>query len=62
MIHNIDDIFLQLSTILPILKSDNSNSIDSANFWGIALISIFCKLIDNIILVKFHDKLCTPYP
>jgi len=48
-----------VSTILPIPKSFNSNSIDSANFRGITLSSIFCKLLDNIILEKFHDKLCT---
>jgi len=39
-----------VSTILPIPKSNNSNSIDSANFRGIALSSIFCKLLDIIIL------------
>jgi len=29
------------------------------NFRGIALSSIYCKLLDNIILETFHDKLCT---
>ena len=49
-----------ISTILPIPKSHNSNSIDSTNFRGIALSSdFFCKLLDIIILDKFHDKLCT---
>jgi hypothetical protein len=48
-----------ISTILPIPKKQNSNSIDSNNFRGIALSSIFCKLIDNIILEKFYDELCT---
>jgi len=46
-------------TILPIPKSNNSNSINGTNFQGIALSSIFCKLLDNIILEKFHDKLRT---
>ena len=48
-----------ISTILPIPKSHNSNSIDSSNFRGIALSSVLCKLLDNIILDKFHDYLCT---
>jgi len=48
-----------VSTILPIPKSNNSNSIDSTNLWCIALSSIYCKLLDNIILEKFHDNLCT---
>ena len=50
---------LGISTILPIPKSNNSNSIDSTNFRGIALSSVFCKLLDNIILEKYHDKICT---
>jgi len=45
--------------ILRIPKSHNSNSIDSTNFRGIALSSIYCKLLDNIILDKFHGKVCT---
>ena len=48
-----------VSTVLPIPKSHNSNSINSTNFRVIALSSVYCKLLDNIILGKFHDKLCT---
>jgi len=48
-----------ISTILPIPKSLNSNSIDTTNFLGIALSSIYCKLLDNVILEKFRDKLST---
>lgn len=48
-----------LSTILPIPKKQNINAADSNNFRGIALSSVFCKLLDNIILDKFYDKLCT---
>jgi len=47
------------SSILPIPISNDSNSINSTNFRGIALISVYCKLLDNIILETFHDKLCT---
>jgi len=45
--------------ILPIPKSNNSNSVDSTSFQGIALSTIFCKLLDNVILENFHDKLYT---
>jgi len=48
-----------VSTILPNPKSNNSKSIDSTNFRGIALSSIYSKLLDNTILEKFHDKLLT---
>ena len=48
-----------VSTILPIPKSHNSNSIDSTNFRGTTLSSVHCELLDNIILDKFPDKLCT---
>jgi hypothetical protein len=39
-----------VSTIIPIPKKQNINS---------ALSSVFCKVFDNLILTKFHDKLCT---
>ena len=48
-----------VSTILPIPTSHNSNSINSTNFRGIALSSVYCTLLDNIILDKFRDNLCT---
>jgi hypothetical protein len=32
---------------------------DSNNFRGTALSSVFCKVFDNVILDKFHDKLCS---
>ena len=48
-----------VSTVIPIPKNHNSNTTDSNNFRGIALSSIFCKVLDNIVLTKFQDKLCT---
>jgi hypothetical protein len=47
----------KLSTIVPIPKGRNTNLTDSANFRGIALSSLYGKLLDNIILERFHDKL-----
>ena len=48
-----------VSTIIPIPKKQNINSALSDNFRGIALSSVFCKVFDNLILMKFLDKLCT---
>jgi hypothetical protein len=45
------------STSIQIPKNDHINGSDSKNFRGIALSSVFCKLFDNIILARFHDKL-----
>ena len=47
------------STIIPIPKNHHINGSDSDNFRGIALSSVFCKLFDNIVLARFHDKLNT---
>jgi len=52
------DSFL-LSTIVPIPKGRNANVSDSSNFRGIALSSMYGKLIDNIILQRFSDRLQT---
>jgi len=48
-----------ISTILPIPKGKNTNVIDSDNHRGIALWSIFGKVLDFIFLSKFGDNLCT---
>lgn len=48
-----------VSTIIPIPKKHNINAMDSNNFRGIALSSVFCKVLDNVILHKFYDKLCS---
>jgi len=47
------------STILPILKGRNADVSSSNNYRGIALSSINCKILDNIVLLKFSDKLQT---
>ena len=38
------------STIVPIPKGRNNNVMDSGNYRGIALNSVYNKLLDNIIL------------
>ena len=45
------------STIIPIPKKSNADTSSSDNFRGIALSSVFCKILDNVILHKFQDKL-----
>ena len=50
------DSFL-LSTIVPIPKGRNANLSDSSNFRGIALSSVYGKLLDYIILDRYQDKL-----
>ena len=50
---------LLVSSIIPIPKGKNINCTDSANYRGIALSSIFGKLIDRIILSRYADKLIT---
>jgi hypothetical protein len=53
---SVPDIF-RLSTIVPIPKGRNVNVSDSSNFRGIASSSIFGKILDNIILSRFHSQL-----
>jgi len=45
------------STTVPIPKGHNVNKSDSANFRGIALSSIFRKILDNIFLDRYHVQL-----
>lgn len=44
---------------IPISKMHNFSAANSNDFRGIALSSVLCKLFDNAILEKFHNKLCT---
>jgi exonuclease III len=53
---SVTDSFLS-STIVPIPKNRNANLSDSSNYRGIALSSMFGKLLDYIILERYHDKL-----
>ena len=48
-----------VSTIIPIPKGKNANQSVSANYRGIALSSIFGKIVDLIVLNRYADKLCT---
>lgn len=56
-VHGVSPESLLSSTIIPIPKGRNANLTDSANFRGIALSSLFGKLLDNIILSRYYDKL-----
>jgi len=47
------------STIVPIPKGQNVNAADSNNFRGIALSSVYGKLLDNLVLFQFGDELQT---
>jgi len=47
------------STIVPIPKGRNVNAADSNNFRGIALSSVYGKLLYNIVLFQFGDELQT---
>ena len=47
------------SAIKPIPKGHGLNPCDSANYRGIAISSIFGKLLDNIILDRYRHLLCT---
>ena len=47
------------STIVPIPKGRNVDGSHSNNYRGIALSSIFGKLMDNIVLIKFSNQLQT---
>ena len=57
VIHGVVPDNFRLSPIVPIPKVRNVNTSDSANFRGIALSSIYGKLLDNIILDRYHSKL-----
>jgi hypothetical protein len=47
------------SSVIPIPKKPNVYCSESDNFCGITLGSTFCKVFDNTVLEKFHDKLRT---
>ena len=45
--------------VIPIPKKSNGTAADSENYRGIALSSIFGKSLDNVILEKYYDRICT---
>ena len=51
--------FGEESTIVSIPKSKNVNLTDSSNYRGIALSSIFGKIVDLVVLSRYGDRLCT---
>ena len=57
VIHGVVADSLLKNTIVSIPKGRNVNLSDSANFRGIALSSVYGKILDNIILERYHDKL-----
>ena len=59
VIHGCIPADLVTSTIIPIPKGRGVNITDSANYRGITLSSIYGKLLDQIVLSKFADKLVT---
>jgi len=48
---------LLCSTIIP--KKSNGTAADSKNYHVITLNSIFGTILDNVILEKYHDTICT---
>ena len=50
---------LLISNVMPIPNGKNSNLTDSNNYRGIALSSVFSKILDLIFLNTYSDKLCT---
>ena len=50
---------MNLSTLVPIPKSQKKSVNDSSNYRAIALGSLFGKVLDNIIISKCRSKLCT---
>jgi len=53
----IPDDFIEYRSALPIPKGRNSNLTDSANYRGIALSSIFGKILYLIILSRYSENL-----
>jgi hypothetical protein len=49
----------EIKTILPISKSHNVTLLIVHIFMTLLLALVFCELLDNIIVGKFHDKLNT---
>jgi len=58
LVHGVSPDRCNLSTVVPIPKGKNVCLSDSANYRGIALSSILGKLLDLVVLDRFHDYLC----
>ena len=57
LVHGTVPGYLLISNVMPIPKRKNSNLTDSNNYRGIALSSVFGKILDLIFLKRY--KLCT---
>ena len=57
VIHNVVPNAFLCSSIRPIPKGHNQNLADSANYRGIAIGSVFCKLFDHIVLSRYRHLL-----
>ena len=52
--HGFAPIDFRLSTLIPIPKNKRKSRNDSDNYWAIALSSILGKMLDHLLLVKYH--------
>lgn len=59
IVHGTAPVVFLPSTVIPIPKGRNVNLSVSDNFRGIALGSIFCKILDTIILERYQDQLAS---
>ncbi len=57
--HGYTPVAMNLSSLIPIPKSNKKSISDSNNYRAIAIGSVIGKVLDNIILFKNLDKLCT---
>ncbi len=55
LIHGVSPRNMLMSTLVPIPKNKNKSLNDSDNYRAIALGSIMCKVLDNILLEKHSD-------
>ncbi len=55
LIHGVSPRNMLMSTLVPIPKNKNKSLNDSDNYRAIALGSIVCKVLDNILLEKHSD-------
>ena len=49
----------KIGTLVPIPKNKRKSQNDSNNYRAIALSSVLGKLLDRILLTKYHDELTT---
>lgn len=57
LIHGISPLDMLLSVLVPIPKNLKKSLQDSNNYRSIAISSLIGKILDNVILIRHHDKL-----